>query len=127
LTRRGAATVEFALILPIFLTLVIGIIEFGRAMMVQQILVNAARVGTRQATIPSQTDTTVSTTVSNYMSSCSVSGSTWTLTPTLASSPASGAALTGKVSVPFSSVSLLGTATWLGSKTLTATVVMNKE
>lgn len=44
---RGAAAVEFALVVPILLTLVIGIIEFGRAYNIQTTLSNAARDGVR--------------------------------------------------------------------------------
>ena len=55
--RRGVAMAEFAIILPIFMLAVIGIIEFGRAVMVQQILVNAAREGARRAIIPGATNT----------------------------------------------------------------------
>ncbi|OAH63542.1 pilus assembly protein TadE [Dietzia cinnamea] len=44
---RGAAAVEFALVLPILLLLVLGIIEFGRAYHVQTTLSNAARDGVR--------------------------------------------------------------------------------
>lgn len=44
---RGAAAVEFALVLPILLMLVIGIVEFGRAYYVQTTLSGAAREGVR--------------------------------------------------------------------------------
>lgn len=44
---RGASAVEFALVLPILLLLVLGIIEFGRAYHVQTTLSNAARDGVR--------------------------------------------------------------------------------
>lgn len=44
---RGASAVEFALVLPILLLLVIGILEFGRAYHVQTTLSNAARDGVR--------------------------------------------------------------------------------
>ncbi|GAA1051451.1 TadE/TadG family type IV pilus assembly protein [Dietzia natronolimnaea] len=47
LRDRGAAAVEFALVVPILLTLVIGIIEFGRAYNIQTTLSNAARDGVR--------------------------------------------------------------------------------
>ena len=65
-TRRGVAAVEFALVAPLFFTLILGIIEFGRMMMVQEILVNAAREGARAAILPGETDAQVTTTVSNY-------------------------------------------------------------
>lgn len=45
--ERGATAVEFALILPILLLLVLGIIEFGRAYQAQTTLSNAARDGVR--------------------------------------------------------------------------------
>src|SRR5680860_1890223 len=45
--ERGAAAVEFALILPVLLLLVLGIIEFSRLYNVQISLSNAAREGAR--------------------------------------------------------------------------------
>ncbi len=44
---RGAAAVEFALVLPLLLLLVFGIIDFGRAYMAQISLTQAAREGAR--------------------------------------------------------------------------------
>jgi Flp pilus assembly protein TadG len=44
-----------AIVLPVFLLVMIGIIEFGRAVMVQQILVNAAREAARRAIVPGAT------------------------------------------------------------------------
>lgn len=45
--RRGAAVVEFALILPVLLTLLVGSIELGRAITVRQTVAEAARAGAR--------------------------------------------------------------------------------
>jgi Flp pilus assembly protein TadG len=45
--ERGAAVVEFALVAPLLLTLVLGIAEFGRAYNVQANLSQAAREGVR--------------------------------------------------------------------------------
>ncbi|MGO4383770.1 TadE/TadG family type IV pilus assembly protein [Specibacter sp. RAF43] len=50
-SERGAAAVEFALLLPILLLLVIGIMEFGRAFNVQISASNAAREGARYAAV----------------------------------------------------------------------------
>lgn len=44
---RGAAAVEFALLLPLMLLIVLGIIDFGRMLNAQQTLTNAAREGSR--------------------------------------------------------------------------------
>jgi len=125
--RRGAAIVEFALIAPVFFALILGIIEFGRMLMVEQILINAAREGARAATISGETDSQVTTVVSTYMANSNIAGYTQTLSPTLASSPASGSALTLTVSVPCQTVSWLGGSTWFNGKTLTQSVVMVKQ
>lgn len=44
---RGAAAVEFALLLPLLLLLLFGIIDFGRALNAQITLTQAAREGAR--------------------------------------------------------------------------------
>ncbi|NEK84626.1 pilus assembly protein [Blastococcus saxobsidens] len=45
--QRGATAVEFAFIVPLLITLVIGIVEFGHAFQVQGTLSAAAREGVR--------------------------------------------------------------------------------
>lgn len=50
-SERGAAAVEFALIVPILLMLVLGIFEFGRAFNIQVSLSEAAREAARYAAI----------------------------------------------------------------------------
>jgi Flp pilus assembly protein TadG len=45
--ERGAAAVEFALVAPLLLLMVLGIAEFGRAYHVQATLSQAAREGVR--------------------------------------------------------------------------------
>ena len=49
--ERGAAAVEFALILPLLILLIGGIIDFGRAYFTQIELTNAAREGARAAVV----------------------------------------------------------------------------
>ena len=48
---EGQAIVEFALVAPIFLLLVFGVVEFGRAWNVYQTLTDAAREGARTAVV----------------------------------------------------------------------------
>jgi Flp pilus assembly protein TadG len=45
--ERGASAVEFAFIVPLLLTLVLGIVEFGHAFQVQGTISAAAREGVR--------------------------------------------------------------------------------
>jgi Flp pilus assembly protein TadG len=49
---RGATLLEFAIILPLFLLLVTGILEFARAFNIYQVVVNSARVGARITALP---------------------------------------------------------------------------
>jgi len=49
--QKGQALVEFALILPILVLLVFGMVEFGRAMYIKNMLNNAARAGARTAVV----------------------------------------------------------------------------
>jgi Flp pilus assembly protein TadG len=48
---RGSAAVEFALVLPLLLLIVFGIIDFGRALNAQITLTQAAREGVRLAAL----------------------------------------------------------------------------
>lgn len=58
--RRGQALVEFALILPAFLLLVVGMIEFGAVMHDYITVAEAARAGARLAIlVPAPSDTAV--------------------------------------------------------------------
>jgi Flp pilus assembly protein TadG len=56
--RRGAVVVEAALVLPICFAFLLGLIEFGRLVMVRQLLDNAAREGARLAVVSTSTLTT---------------------------------------------------------------------
>jgi hypothetical protein len=49
--ERGAVALEMALVLPVLLLILIGILEFGRVMNVQVSLTQAAREGARHAAI----------------------------------------------------------------------------
>ena len=57
--RRGAAAVEFALIAPLFLLLLAGIIEFGQAFRIQHAVSNASRRGARLAAMEGATSSQV--------------------------------------------------------------------
>jgi Flp pilus assembly protein TadG len=56
LGERGASAVEFGLIVPILLILVLGIVEFGHAFQVQGTLSSAAREGARAMALRNSQD-----------------------------------------------------------------------
>jgi Flp pilus assembly protein TadG len=125
--RRGAAVVEFAFVAPVFFLLVFGMIEYGRMLMVQQVLTNGSREGARRAILEQSTSSEVQTVVENYLKSNSVSGATVTVSPSNLSSAGMGDPVTVSVSVPFTSVSWLPSPWFLKNTTLFAQSVMNAE
>src|SRR5437773_2577458 len=123
--RRGAAVVEFAVVAPLLILIAFGIIEFGRAMMVQQLMTNGAREGARKAVLNGATTTDVNRTIDNYMANSGITGYTKQITPDPATAQA-GTGVKVTVSVPYSSVTWIPIAAvgWLKSKSLTASTEM---
>ena len=124
--RRGTAVTEFAIVAPIFLVMVIGFVEFGRALMVQQVLINASRVGARMASTTGATTTSVQGAVQNYATSVAVPGVNVVVSPNPATANA-GAVITVTASVPFDNVSWMSSPWFLGGRTLSANSQMRKE
>ena len=125
--RRGAAVVEFAIVAPVFFLLVFGMIEYGRLVMVQQILTNASREGARRAVLDGATTAEVTTAVTTYLTNARISGSSVAVSPNPPNTAAFGAPVTVTVSVPFNQVSWLPSPIFLGGQTMTAASVMRRE
>jgi Flp pilus assembly protein TadG len=124
--RRGVAATEFAIVAPIFFLLIIGVIEVGRAIMVQQVLINAARAGARRAVMLSSTQQETLDAVTDFTDSVGVPTVTASVTPDPGAA-AAGTAITVSASVNFASVSWLPAPWFMGSKVLSSTSVMRKE
>lgn len=129
LNRSGAAVVEFAIVAPLFFLLIFGMIEYGRMVMVQQVITNASREGARRAVLDGATTSGVVARVEEFLDSAAVdSGSTTiTLSPDPPANAGFGGAVTVTVSVPFSEVSWLPSPMYLGSTTLEAKTTMRRE
>lgn len=125
--RRGAAVVEFAVVAPVFFLLVFGMIEFGRMVMVQQVITNASREGCRQAILDGSTASEVDTLVDDYLSAANINGATVVIDPTEPSTAAAGDAVTVTVNVDFGQVSWLPLPMFLSETTLSASTVMRRE
>lgn len=134
--RRGAAVVEFAIVAPVFFLLIFGMLEFGRMVMVQQILTNASREGARKAVLDGSTAADVDNIVITHMSDAkiTVTAENITINPANPATANYGDPITVTVSVPFSQVSWLP-GTMLTSFlpkgktdiTLSAATVMRRE
>jgi Flp pilus assembly protein TadG len=128
LKRRGASAVEFAVIAPVFFMLIFGMIEYGRLIMVQQIITNASREGAREAVLDGATSATVRTDVSNYLQGTSINPDNVTIT--FNTSPAAAAAgdpVTVTLQIPFDQVSWLPGQWFLGDTVLRAQTTMRRE
>lgn len=129
-SRRGASAVEMAMIAPLFVMLLLGQIETSRLGMVSQLLTTAAREGCRVAVVPGNEQTDVQTRINAVLSGSGIS--VGTITPTCPSgytwdSAPSGTAITVSLSVPYSSVSWLGTPFFLSGATISAQATMSSE
>jgi len=124
--RRGTAAVEFAIVAIPFLLLVFAMVEFGRYVMILQILTDASREGARQAVVESATQADVEASVQDLLDKCTLSGATVTVTPTDFDDLWLGDPVTVTVSVSYGDVSWL--PIWVaGSPTLSATSMMFVE
>lgn len=125
--RLGAAAVEFAIVAPVFFLMVFGIIEFGRMIMVQQVITNAAREGARIAVLDSATDARVNTRVNDYLASAGFSDATVVITPSPPTLAKFDEPVSVEVRMPFSAVNALSKPFLAGNATLSATSVMRRE
>jgi Flp pilus assembly protein TadG len=125
-SRRGVATVEFAIVAPLFFLLVLGSIELGRALMVQQVLTNASRVGARDAVTLAGTSSSAVTAASSFANGASVGGVQVAVSPD-PSSASAGEMISVTVTVPYGNVTWVPAPWFMGDKVLTATSVMRKE
>lgn len=125
--RQGIAASEFAILAPFLFFLVVGIFEMSRAIMIKEILSNAARKGCSKGIIPGKTYSDITSEVNDIMTDMGIntsqvtttiqvatySGSgtnntpTWGTAATVTSgtfSPSASDQISVKVSVPVSSV-----------------------
>ena len=121
--------VEFAIVAPLFFLLIFGMIEYGRMVMVQQVITNASREGARRAILDNATLAEVETTVENYLSSASIDPEVVEVTvdPNPPSNAGYREPVTVQVSVAFADVSWIPAPFYLGGTQLSASTVMSRE
>ena len=121
--------VEMALVLPLFILIIVGILEFGRAFMVQQMVTNASREGARHASLPNTTESEVVTRVRDYLLTGSINPDVVqvTVTPTNLQNSTTGTQVSVEVRVPYRDVAWMPTPWFLGQTTLNCVTVMRHE
>ena len=134
--RRGASAVEFAFIAPVMFTLIFGVIEFSRVVMVQHTLTDGVRDAAREASLPTMNN--ASTVESNLRSRLSASipaasnsnAVSISVAPSNLSTATSGDSIRVKVAVSYSEVSWLpaiGFRSVAANKRLSAEATMERE
>lgn len=125
--RRAAAAVEFAVVAPVFFLVVLGIIEFGRMVMVQQVITNAAREGARIAVLDSATSARVTMRINSYLSAAGISGASVTVTPNPPTTAGFDQPVSVRIDIPFTAVSALSAPFMAKAHTLSAESIMRRE
>ena len=73
--RRGQGLVEFALVVPILLLIVLGAVELGRAWMTRNIMTGAAREAARIYVVPTGTQASADARAWQVLSSAGINSS----------------------------------------------------
>jgi Flp pilus assembly protein TadG len=132
--EEGAAMVEFALVLPILLMILIGIMEFGIILYRQEVITNASREGARAGIIIRNPRTepiiqsVVNDVVDTYLEGAGLDSSKASKSASAPSCCATGEPLTVNITFPYDFLVLPNFAVGLSSTlNLSATTVMKLE
>ncbi|HOO16799.1 MAG TPA: DUF4320 family protein [Phycisphaerae bacterium] len=121
--RWAAAAVEMAVVTPLLLTMLFGIIEYGWVFTVRQGLTTAAREGARVAALPGSTDADIRERVASFLNPLGVT----TYNVNITHATPSDATETVQVTVPYADVTLIGSFFGSTDYDLGATCSMRKE
>lgn len=139
LNRKGASIVEFALLAPILILLVLGTIDLGQYINVSQAVSNASREG---ALVAARSETTSASSVESavraymtgvYPNAAGVMvGDALQITTSSGdgadlSTVNAGSSVSVKVSIEYNAVRWLSGLDFLGGKTVSSTTIMRKE
>jgi Flp pilus assembly protein TadG len=121
--------VEMALTLPLFFLLILGLIEFGQAMMVQQVVTNAAREGARHGVLPGVSTAAAKQKVKDYLAAedLDVPQATITVTPAELSTAKTGSVVSVNVSIPYSAIGWVNNPWFVGGAALKSQCTMRHE
>jgi Flp pilus assembly protein TadG len=127
--RRGAAIIEAAVVMPLVILLVFGVIEYGWMLLRCQDISNAARAGARAGVRFGASAATATDAVTTAMTNSGLQGSGYvvTLTPSDPTTLSPGQPLTVQISVPYSNIAAINIALIPTPANIRASVVMARE
>lgn len=121
--RRAGAVVEMAVVTPLLLTVIFGIIEYGWVFTIRQGLATAAREGARTASLPGATEDEIEERISIFMSPLGLTTYKVKMTHATEEAPTE----TVRITIPYADVTLLGSYFGATDFDLGATCSMRKE
>lgn len=124
--RKGAAVVEFAIVLPVFVLIVLGTIESVSMIFVQQGIKIAAYEATRVALVNGTTNGEVQATADQILSDRGITSATMTVNPSNFQGSAYGTPITISIDVNCDDNSIVAPFFFSG-RTISASVCMMKE
>ena len=131
--ERGSELIEFALVCPLLLMVVLAIVDFGFLFQRYEVVTNAAREGVRVAVLPGYSGADVQTRVETYAadSGLQLTPSVATTDTTFTDGTTTWPSKTVAVTYPHQYIFLGGIASWFGGSfttvTLTAGATMRTE
>jgi Flp pilus assembly protein TadG len=133
LVRRGAAVAEFAVVASVFIILAVGAIEIARAIMVKQVLSDAARCACRTGSQPEASNAAIIQDVNTTLANNNINSTGATITILVngvavdASTATQNAQISVQVSIPYANVMWV-TSIFMGTKSVESeTVVMMRN
>ncbi|GAA2198747.1 TadE/TadG family type IV pilus assembly protein [Sinomonas flava] len=103
--ERGAAAVEFALVLPVLILLLLGIVDYGRLFNAQQTLTYAARSGARVMVLQNSTSAAITAAQNTASDLGSIPSSSFAVSP---STCTAGTQVTFTVNYTFTGTGFFG-------------------
>ncbi len=125
--RRGAAAVEFAVVLPTLLLLFLGMLESVNAIWKTSSLQNIARETARHAVTAKATPSSISATAEESFVLAGIRKGSISTTPTDVTKAKPGSLITVTATCPYAANQLVYGSNFLGLNKATATIVMRKE
>lgn len=121
---RGAVALEFALVLPILIAVLFGIIQFGLVMFTQQMMVYAAREAARSYAVGVSTASQAQSLTQGLLPATS---SNYTITVTEPDTGAGETDVTVTISTPMSDAAIVNVLGSVMSGNIQAQIVMRVE
>ena len=127
-SESGASAVEFALLLPLLMMILFGILEFGLALYRQAILTNASREGARLGIVqstPAITTAQINAAIDTYLTSAGIPPGD--VSRTIVAGGVTGTPVQVGLTLPYTYVVLPGLTSITPTINLVATTVMRHE